>query len=300
MDLAEQPAPLIALLGSSGLQLEIGPFLARIRSEWPAVADHISELYADFPRRNVPEGHFDVAVVRGRRLHRWIRPQADLVINSVRPYLPLPAVLAGPAMEWALNWCVGKKAHQWLTLHAAVVERGGRAMMLPAPPGSGKSTLCAALAYSGWRLFSDEFAIVSPVTGRLLPAPRPISLKEASIEIIKSRHSDLCHGPEGIDVEGARFIHARPPTDSVRRAHEDAPLGFVVFPRYAPGKRTTFEPVAKAQALVELAGQSFNFGYHGASAFDCLTRMVSKAKCLRLEYSDLDDVIGQLERLIAA
>jgi HprK-related kinase A len=293
-------APFDSVLRSSGLQLEVGPFLARIRSEWPAVAHHISVLYPDFPRRAAPEGHFDVAIVGGRRWHRWIRPQADLVINGVRPYLPLPAILAGAAMEWGLNWCIGQKAHQWLTLHAAAVERSGRVMILPAPPGSGKSTLCAALVYSGWRLFSDEFAIINTDTRRLLPAPRPISLKDASIDIIKSRHADLRHGPEGVDVEGARFIHARPPTDSVRRAHEDAPLGLVLFPRYAGGKRTTIEPVAKAQALAELAGQSFNFAYHGSRAFDCLTKMLDQAKCFRLEYSDLDDAIEQLERLIAA
>jgi HprK-related kinase A len=293
-------APFDSVLRSSGLQLEVGPFLARIRSEWPAVADHISVLYPDFPRRAAPEGHFDVAIVGGRRWHRWIRPQADLVINGVRPYFPLPAILAGAAMEWGLNWCIGQKAHQWLTLHAAAVERGGRVMILPAPPGSGKSTLCAALVYSGWRLFSDEFAIINTDTRRLLPAPRPISLKNASIDIIKSRHADLRHGPEGVDVEGARFIHARPPTESVRRAHEDAPLGLVLFPRYAAGRRTTIEPVAKAQALVELAGQSFNFAYHGARAFDCLTKLLDQAKCFRLEYSDLDDAIEQLGRLIAA
>ena len=151
-------------------------------------------------------------------------------------------------------------------------------MILPAPPGSGKSTLCAALAYSGWRLFSDEFALIDPATRRILPAPRPISLKDASIEIIKSRHPDLCHGPEGVDVEGARFIHARPPTASFHRAHEDAPVGLVIFPRYVAGEPTTIEPVHKAQALVELAGQSFNFGYHGAKAFDCLTQIVSRER----------------------
>src|SRR5262245_17689149 len=196
-------ARLDSALRSSGVQIEIGPFLARIRSEWPAVADHMSVLYEDFPYRAMPEGHFDIAIVGGRRWHRWIRPQADLVINGVRPYLPLPVILAGAAMEWGLNWCMGQKAHQWLTLHAAVVERHGKAMLLPAPPGSGKSTLCAALAYSGWRLFSDEFALINTATRRILPAPRPISLKNASIEILKQRHPELRHGPEGIDVEGA-------------------------------------------------------------------------------------------------
>src|SRR5262245_47089810 len=204
-----------AALKPSGIQIEIGPFLARIRSELPAVADHISLMYPDFPQRVGAGSHFDVAIVGGRRWHRWIRRQADLVINGVRPYLPLPAVLAGAAMEWGLNWCVGQKAHQWLTLHAAVVERYGKAMILPAPPGAGKSTLCASLAFSEWRLFSDEFGLIDPATDRIRAAPRPLSLKNESIELLEKRHADLCHGPEGVDIEGARFVYARPPTASV-------------------------------------------------------------------------------------
>jgi HprK-related kinase A len=299
MGLAASTPSLEATLASSGMQLQIGPFQVRVRSELPAVAEHIRLLYADFPQRYAAEGHFDVAVVGGRGIHRWMRRQADLVVNGVRPYLPLPENLAGAVMEWGLNWCIGRKAHRWLTLHAAVVERRNKAMILPAPPGSGKSTLCAALTFAGWRLFSDEFAIIDLTTCRVLPVPKPLSLKDASIEIIRARHPDLIHGPEGVDVEGARFVHARPPVSSVVRAREDAAIGLVIFPRYAAGKRTAIEPMPKAHALVELAGQSFNFGYHGATAFQSLTKIVSEATCYRLEYSDLDDVLGQLDRLIA-
>ena len=297
---AGQRGPLALSLFSSGIQVEIGPFLARIRSELPCVVEHIRTLYADFPIRSASDGHFDVAIIGGKGLHRWWRRQALLVVNGVTPYLPVPALLGGAALEWGLNWCIGTRAHTWMALHAAVVERGGSVVILPAPPGAGKSTLCAALVYSGWRLFSDEFALVDPRTCRVFPAPRPISLKEASIDILRRRHPGLVHGPEGRDVEGLRFVHARPPAASVQRAHEDASARWVIFPRYAPGKRTTIEPLPKAHALMELLGQSFNFGYVGAAGFECLSRLVAEAQCCRLEYSDLDDVLDRLDRLVAA
>ena len=138
---------------------------------------------------------------------------------------PTAANLAGPVLEWGLNYCIGKKAHRFVSVHAAVVEKQGRALILSAPSSSGKSTLCAALVYSGWRLFSDEFALIEPSSGLLFPAPRPVALKEAAIEIIRGRHPDVVYGPEKRDVEGLRFVHARPPSDSVRRAREVAGPG---------------------------------------------------------------------------
>jgi predicted ATPase len=51
-------------------------------------------------------------------------------------------------------------------LHAAVVEKNGKALILPALPGSGKSTLSAALAMNGWRFLSDEFTMISAMLNR--------------------------------------------------------------------------------------------------------------------------------------
>ena len=69
-------------------------------------------------------------------------------------------------------------------MHAAVFERDSSAVVLPGPSGVGKSTLCAALVARGWRLLSDEVAMIRPQDGLLQPYPRPISLKNESIEMI--------------------------------------------------------------------------------------------------------------------
>src|SRR5262249_6385308 len=199
-----------ALLSSSGLQIAIGPFLVQVRSDLAGVNDYLERLYADFPVTAAAGGHFDLSIVNSGGFRRYVRQQANVSINGAEPFLPLPAEVAGAAFEWALNWCVGNHAHHYVAVHAAVVERGGRTLILSAHSGAGKSTLCAALVLAGWRLFSDEFALIDPDTGRLSPLPRPISLKEAAIEIMKQRGPQAMFGREGRDIEHERFVHMKP------------------------------------------------------------------------------------------
>src|SRR3546814_10587342 len=87
-------------------------------------------------------------------------------------------------LEWGLNWCIGAHGHQFLIIHAAVIARNGLAAILPGAPGSGKSTLTACLVHNGWRLLSDEMALVSLQDGGLTALARPISLKNRSIDLI--------------------------------------------------------------------------------------------------------------------
>jgi hypothetical protein len=48
-----------------------------------------------------------------------------------------------------------------IALHAGCVVRDGRAILLAAPSGTGKSTISLALALRGWSLLSDDWTFVS-------------------------------------------------------------------------------------------------------------------------------------------
>jgi HprK-related kinase A len=284
-------------LSGSGVVLPVGPFLIQVRSDMAGVATHLGCLYADFDVGPGSPGHFDMAIVATPGVRRWWRPQANLYVNGTKPFVPIPASLSGPLLEWGLNWCIGAFSHRWVSVHAAVLERNGRALVLFGASGSGKSTLCAALTLDGWRLFSDEFALVDLQTGLLAPLPRPIALKEAAIDIIAARARDAVFSREAVDMEGHRFVHMRPPRESVRRSGEMAEARWILAPRYTAGVATSLEPLAKAHALFQLAGQSFSHSRLGASGFECLKHLVARTECYTLEYSDLDDVLPRLRAL---
>ena len=208
-------------LTHTGLTIALGPLRARIRTRHRAICEPLHTLYADFPAEISPSAfaHFHIEVGRRSAPLRWFRPQARFVSEGYEPFKPLPAAQALPLVEWGLNWAIATQAPQFLIIHAAVVALDDRALILPGSPGAGKSTLCAALVASGWRLLSDEFALIDPASLRVHPIPRPISLKNASIDIIRSRWADAWHSEPARDTSKGTVALFRPPAASVADMH---------------------------------------------------------------------------------
>ena len=102
-------------------------------------------LYGRHPFFIDPEfADFHVELCAPKNLRRWMHRQAEFLIDGESPFEPLPRDQAPAMLEWGMNWAIASFCHQWLTIHAASLERNGQVVILPAPPGSGKSTLCAA------------------------------------------------------------------------------------------------------------------------------------------------------------
>jgi len=281
-----------------GLRLRTGPYVARIRSPLPEVAESVAKLYR---HHEVAEASsfvdFDVAVRRPRGARALRRPQVVFEFEGDEPFNPLPGDQGFPLLEWGLNWCVYGLCHQHLTLHSAVLERGGRALLLPAPSGSGKSTLCAALLFSGWRLLSDELALIDPDSAALLPNPRPVSLKNASIEVIQRFAPMVEFGSRVEETAKGVVAHFAPPAAAVRDSHRPAAPGFIVFPKYTPDAPARLVPMERSRTLMRLIENAFNYDIFGRAGFDLLGALVDRSECFAFEYGDLAEAVRLFDRL---
>jgi HprK-related kinase A len=287
---------------SSGLRLRLGPIVASIRSPFARVADAVALHYAAHEIVDVREfADFDVSVGTPAGLRRYVKPQAVFAFEGVIPFRPLPAAQAFALLEWGLNWCISANCHQFLMIHAAVVERNGRALLLPAPPGSGKSTLCAALVARGWRLLSDELALIDRNSGRLVPVPRPISLKNDSIAAIAGFWHDASIGPPIHDTVKGTVAHATPPLSSVRASHTMADPAWIVLPRYRAGAAMTLTSLSRAAAFMKLVESAFNYSILGREAFSMLAAVVERCACFDFTYDgDLGAAVAKFDDLADA
>lgn len=280
-------------LQGEGLGLVVASFHGLVQCNTGLLSSPFHLLYEDYLADTSPVGFYDFRInLKKFRSAPWKPWQVKFDWEGSSPFPALPLAHAHPLFEWGLNWCVATASGAHTVIHSAVVERDGLALVLPGSPGSGKSTLCAALALTNWRLLSDELTIISQLDGKVQPVPRPISLKNQSIDIIKAFVPSAELTPPVVATHKGAIAYARPPRSAVQASHQTVPVGYVVFPKFVPGAQLDFEPLTRAEALTELMENTFNVGLLGAEGFASLARAIANAKCYAVEYGDLASIVN--------
>ena len=300
MKLSQRPVPSLETdLAGPGLMLEVGGFNVRITSSVESVVRGLPRLYADYAVRDPVQSivDFDISLNPPSLVRRWLRPQIQFLLDGFSPFKPLPREQGFALFEWGLNWCIANHSHRYLVIHAAVVERDGRAFIFPGAPGSGKSTLCAALVCRGWRLLSDEMAMVSLESGLVRPVPRPISLKNESIDIIRRFDANATFGDAVRDTAKGTVGHMKPPAASIARAAEHARGHRIVFPRYRADAACDVRRLTAGETFMRVASNTFNYHVLGRAGFDALGDLLACCAGVSLEYASFADAFEVIEAL---
>lgn len=279
-------------LRGDGLLLRTGPFVVRLRSNLPEIAASVATLYDGHRLAAADFTDFHVAVKKAAGPRGYIKPQIVFALDDEEPFEPFARREAPAVLEWGLNWAISTYANQYLLIHAACVEKNGRAAIMPGEPGKGKSTLCAALVQRGWRLLSDELAVIDMADGALLPLCRPMSLKNRSIAAIHDFAPDAVFGPTIADTRKGTLALLPAPPDSVRRMAERAAAHYILFPNFSPGASAGPTPRSRGTSLIALAENAFNYQVHGRPGFDRLAAIAAACRCADFAYSDLGEAVA--------
>lgn len=300
MTLGELPAhELRRLAAAEGVAYCSGPFTIRLRTDLPELLTVLQRLYPGLPLAEPNSvSHYHIAVLRKPGVRGVLRPQVEFFWDGETPFEPYPREQALPMLEWGLNWCIATSAHNYVLLHSAVVAKQGIAVLLPAMPGSGKTTLSVALAQRGWRLLSDEFGILCPRTGAMVPFPRAAPLKNQSIPLMQDFAPQAVFGPTFDNTRKGRVRHIAPSGDSI--AAQQAPVvpGFVVFPRFQQGVATTLKEAESHLAFTRLVNNSFNYPVTGELGFRTLVNLLRTVRCYDLPNGDLHAAVAAIDALV--
>jgi HprK-related kinase A len=276
--------------------VRIGPIGFRIGSDWRAPIAQMESLYADYPGPHDGVPDFNVRLFAARPWRRVVRPSVmiggDFVLPEAAP-LPLAQGLLAAEMGMNLQMALGQR--RYLLLHASVVERDGRALVMTGISGAGKSTLAALLGNRGWRLMGDEFALLDPETGLIHAFPRLISLKNAAIGVAEAAVPDGIFGPLLPATPKGDIRHLVPNAAAIAGMDRAADPALILFPRF--GFEAAERPVAPSEVFVRLTQASTNYVAMGERGFDALTRLVTTVPARAIDYPDTDSALAQVEAL---
>ncbi len=292
-----QPVEFARMLHADGVAFEWGPFSTRVITDLPELAAPLYTLYRDFPIWEGQICDFNVDVRKKRGVFWSTSSDAEFYREDIQPFAPFERSLALCMFEWGLNWCVYSSVHKYLILHAAVVAKDDRALLLSGRPGAGKSTLCAALICSGWRLLSDELALIDLNTLEIIPLCRPVCLKEGSISHVQDLAPHAVFGPIVDGTHKGKVSHMRPPSDSLRRMFDIATPAWIVLPNYDEDVNSDMVPLSKASAFFELADNSFNYEILGRQGFQTLARVIERIGCYRLNHASTGEGLAAIEEI---
>ena len=127
--------------------------------------------------------------------------------------------------------------------------------------------------------------------------PRPINLKNASIDVIRRFSPEMQFGEVVRDTNKGTVAHMKAPTESILRAAEGAMPGWIIMPRYQEGAKPVLERRSKALTCMELAQNSFNYSLLAEAGFLAISELIDKCDCYDFTYSQLDDAIRIFDEL---
>ena len=278
------------------IALRVGPIGFRVGSDWRAPIAQLEILYRDYPKPHDDIPHFTVRLEATMRWRRFIRPSVAILGDHVIPEaLPLPLAQGFLAAEMAMNLQVALGERRFLLLHASSVERDGKVLIMTGESGSGKSTLAALLGENGWRLLGDEFALIEPETGMAWPFPRPVSLKNASIEVMAahveaSRFGPLLRGTPKGDVR-----HLIPNVMALRNMDSPAPTALILFPRF--GAEAAVREMGASEVFIRLTQASTNYVALAERGYAALARLVTETPVRAFDFPDTAAGLALVEQL---
>ncbi len=215
-----------------------------------ATFERVAPLFAAYPR----PGDEDAA---DRLLHVVPEGAGYALVAGGRVAAAAPSLEAlAPQVKAAALTLALDGAACALFLHAGMLRCGGRALLLPAAPGSGKTSLTLALARQGFAYHTDEYVLL---VGEALEArgiPVPATVKSTAWAYVSRDYPVISALDAHERVDGKICKYLPPPVCVGDPALDRSwPVGWLVFPRFVEGAGTELVPLPRLQALERIFDQ---------------------------------------------
>lgn len=178
-----------------------------------------------------------------------------------------------------------------LALHAGILVKDGRAVLVAGPTAAGKSSLVAWFVDNGFKYLSDEIAILDG-NGELTGLRRGIVLKPGATEQILAM--EMFRG--ATHVRAGQDTILLPPKAAMAKDRA-YPCSMIVFPEFVADADLRLEPVSPARSALKLMACNLNarnIADGGVAAIGAFSR---QAPAVSIRYSEFGQLSGTLDTL---
>ncbi|MFQ5693590.1 MAG: hypothetical protein ACE5IM_11165 [Nitrospinota bacterium] len=262
----------------------------RIESDVPRLGTPLREIFGAFEVEDAqsPETTYQVRPARPREKGFRLRVGGKNVsVHRERHRLLFE-------LEWLIVNEVVFNPNPYFLIHAALVSREGRTVLLPGSRRSGKTTLALGLVLRGWRYLSDDISPICPDTLMAVPFPRNFYVRKDVRPLLAADSRREGNGPR---------VRPRKPIKefvSPNRLWEGSLGGpsrvtHIFFPAYRPGATPAIAPLGPAAAVSRLAAHSWGIYLFGKKGVEILADLVGGAECGELTAGPVEETCALVE-----
>jgi hypothetical protein len=144
--------------------------------------------------------------------------------------------------------------------------------------------------------------MIDPVTRLCHPYPKAVCVKAGSYPVLDAlgvawnRRRDYSKASKGrVTLVGTGAFG----TGAFGADVVSGPVAarYIVFPRYEAGARPALTPMSRAEAVLRLTDQSFNFGRFRGRGTALLADVVGSARCYSLVSGEIRETVALLDRM---
>jgi len=219
--------------------------------------------------------------------------------DHVKLHGPVPSCELAPLIHREVLLAAYESSTSLAAIHAGAVCHEQSCLLLPGAPGSGKSTLTAALMNAGLTYLTDELVLLMPDTHMVRPLPVSLGLKCGSWSVLAQAFPTLEVLPVYLQADGTE-VRYLPPPESQLPKDLGYPIRSLVFPMYEAGVQTRLARLSAAKALHRLAEAGYAIsGQLDTEVVAELIDWISRLECYELRLGDLDSAVFLVKELLS-
>ena len=228
----------------------------------------------------------------GRRFRGSLLIPRELgLIYLISKYSNLAYALASLMIQsMALNL-----SKDFFNVHAAALVKDKKGFLFPGSQHCGKTTLTLELIKKGYKLLSDDLAIINRSSLEVMPFPRALNIREHTLPLVSEFESYLISKSEFRITDETRWF-----LDLNEFCGSPYVPNRIVFPQINPEKEPRLEPFQKTMAVLELLRHSISPYLPNLpqpddkSDFETSTQLIANVPTYKLILGTIDEAIELL------